>query len=315
MKVAIFDNNTTVNNKTLIAKDFQFIGFIHMKLNIIDLHTHSNYSDGTDTPEELLQGASGKGLNALALTDHDTVAGISEFLQSGEKYPGLLAISGVEISTLYFRREIHILGLFIDHTCVELQKFLDDVKSKRQQRNELMALKLTSLGYDIDIETIRKLTKGEIVGRPHFADYLLKNYDFEDFQDIFEKLLKRGAPAFVPRSLPTPMEAIKIIHQAGGIAVWAHPIYRKSKERSWCRKTLKDLVPAGLDAIEAYYTQFNEQQTQIIKDLAIEFDIALAGGSDYHGSHHPDVSLGTGCGDLRVPADILPELQRRAKLR
>ena len=285
-----------------------------MRLNIIDLHTHSIYSDGTETPVGLLQIANNK-LKALALTDHDTVAGISEFLEAAEKYPDLLAIAGVEISTLYFRREIHILGLFLDHTSVELQDFLSDIQSKRRRRNELMAIKLTSLGYDTDIETIRELTKGQIVGRPHFADYLLKNYDFEDFQDIFDKLLKRGAPAFVPRSLPSPVEAIKVIHQAGGIAVWAHPIYRKSKERSWCRRVLKDLVPAGLDAIEAYYTQFNAQQTQIVKDLALEFNIALSGGSDYHGSHHPDIYLGTGYGELCVPTDILPELQRRAKLK
>lgn len=284
-----------------------------MKLNTIDLHSHSNYSDGTDTPEELLAKAQEIGLDALALTDHDTVAGIPEFLKAGEKYPDLLAIAGVEISTIYFRREIHMVGIFLDHSSVELHDFLKDIQLKRRQRNEIMALKLTSLGYDTDIETIRKLTNGQIVGRPHFADYLLKNYDFENSQEIFDKLLKRGAPAFVPRSLPSPVEAINAIHQAGGIAIWAHPIYRRSKERSWCRKILKDLAPAGLDAIEAYYTQFNEQQTQIIKDLAIEFDIALAGGSDYHGSHHVDVSLGTGYGELRVPADILPELLRRAK--
>lgn len=283
-----------------------------MSFNIIDLHSHSTYSDGTSTPEELLRCANDNGLKALALTDHDTVAGIPEFLQAAEKYPGLLAIAGVEISTLYRNREIHIVGLFLDHNCVELQDFLTGVQLKRRRRNELMAAKLTSLGYDTDIETVRKLAKGKIVGRPHFAEHLLKNYDFEDSREVFEKLLKRDAPAFVARSLPVPAEAIKIIHRAGGIAVWAHPIYRKSKERSWCRGILKNLVPAGLDAIEAYYTQFDEQQTDIIKDLAQEFNIALAGGSDYHGGNHPDIFLGVGYGELRVPADILPELLRLA---
>ncbi len=283
-----------------------------MQLNTIDLHTHSTYSDGTDTPRELIQAAHRKGLTALALTDHDTVAGIPEFLREGENCSGLQTIPGVEISTLYSRREIHILGLFINHKQTELQEFLDDIQSKRQLRNELMASKLTSLGYNTNIEAIRTLAKGEVVGRPHFASHLLTNYDFEDFQDIFDKLLKRGAPAFVPRSLPSPLKAIEIIHNAGGIAVWAHPIYRKSKERSWCRKILKDLVPTGLDAIEAYYTQFNEQQTRIVKELAKEFNIGLAGGSDYHGSHHPDISLGSGYGELCIPADILPELRRRA---
>lgn len=283
-----------------------------MQFNIIDLHCHSNYSDGTETPEALLEEAQKVGLDALALTDHDTVDGIPGFLQAAAKYPDLLAIAGVEISTLHSGREIHIVGLFLDYNCVELQEFLKDIQFKRRQRNELMAMKLTSLGYDVDIEEIRAKAGGKIVGRPHFAAHLLKNYDFEDFQDIFDKLLKRGAPAFVPRSLPSPHEAIEMIHKAGGIAIWAHPIYRRSKERSWCRKILKELVPAGLDAIEAYYTQFNEQQTKIVKDLAKEFNILLAGGSDYHGSHHPDIFLGTGYGELRVPADLLAELQRRA---
>ena len=283
-----------------------------MSLNTIDLHCHSTCSDGTLTPEELLRSAHDGGLKALALTDHDTVAGIPEFLRAAGKYPELLAIPGVEISTLYRNREIHIVGLFPDHNCPELCNFLADVQLKRRRRNEQMAAKLTSLGYNTDIEAVRKLAKGKIIGRPHFAEHLLRNYDFEDSREIFEKLLKRDAPAFVARSLPSPAEAIKIIHRAGGIAIWAHPIYRKKKERSWCRSILKHLVPAGLDAIEAYYTQFDEQQTDIVKDMAQEFNIALSGGSDYHGDNHPDIFLGVGYGELRVPADILPELLRLA---
>lgn len=285
-----------------------------MNSSIIDLHTHSSCSDGTDTPAELLAKAEKTGLEALALTDHDTVAGIPAFLEAAKKHPGILAIPGVEISTLQANREIHILGLFLDHRHPEFLDFLNNIQRKRRERNEAMARKLADLGYDIDIETVRQLNCGQIIGRPHFADYLLKNYAFENFQDVFEKLLKRDAPAFIPRSLPPPAAALEIIHRAGGLTVWAHPVYRKSGERAWCRKILKELVPAGLDAIEAYYTQFSERQTQTVKELALEFNLALAGGSDYHGSHHPDIALGTGYGELRVPAAILQELCKRRKV-
>jgi predicted metal-dependent phosphoesterase TrpH len=284
-----------------------------MNSKTIDLHSHSIYSDGTRTPDELLLNAKRIDLRALALTDHDTVDGIPDFLKSAEKYPDLLAIPGVEISTSYYNREVHIIGLFLDHENETLQSFLKEIQTKRKLRNELMANKLTSIGYDVDIEDIRKNAGGQIIGRPHFAEYLINNYNFEDSREVFDKLLKRNAPGYVARPLPSPAEAIKAIHEANGIAVWAHPIYRKSKERSWCRKMLKYLVPAGLDAIEAYYTQFNENQTQIVKDLAMEFDIALAGGSDYHGEHHPEIFLGVGYGELKVPEGILPDLVKLAE--
>ncbi|MDD5696979.1 MAG: PHP domain-containing protein [Victivallaceae bacterium] len=282
-----------------------------MKLNTIDLHSHSTYSDGTLTPEELLCAARKIGLQALALTDHDTVAGIPDFLQAAVRYPEVAAIPGVEISTLCSGRELHIIGLFLDHENPGLLDFLNDLQLKRRRRNERLAEKLAALGYAADLEAVSKQAKGKIIGRPHFAEHLLKNYDFANAREVFDKLLKRDAPAYVGRPLPFPEAAIEVIRRAGGIAVWAHPIYRRSKERSWCRRILRRLVPAGLDAIEAYYPQFDESQTRIIRELAAEFGIALAGGSDYHGAHQPDISLGTGYGELRVPAEILPELQRR----
>ena len=284
-----------------------------MNPETIDLHSHSIYSDGTKTPKELVDQAAENGLKALALTDHDTVDGIPEFLESARAIDYREAIPGVEISTIYSSREVHIVGLFIDHNNAELLAFLSQIQEKRVLRNELMVQKLASIGYEVDFDQIKEAAQGEIIGRPHFANYLFDNYEFEDTREVFDKLLKRGAPGFVGRTLPNPAEAIDIIHKAGGIAIWAHPIYRKSKERSWCRRMLKFLVPAGLDAIEAYYTQFNEKQTQIVKDLALEFDIALAGGSDYHGENHPEIFLGIGYGELQVPASILPELMRLAK--
>ncbi|MCP3968364.1 MAG: PHP domain-containing protein [Lentisphaerae bacterium] len=281
--------------------------------DLIDLHTHSLYSDGTVSPEKLVQMASEINLKAIALTDHDTVGGIPEFLKAAEKHPEVEVIPGVEISTIFNGRELHIIGLFIDHNETGLLKFLKTVQEKRENRNQAMVRKLNGLGYELDIEDIEALAGSKIIGRPHFAKFLKDNYDFDSLQDVFDKLIKRGCPAYVARNLPRPAEAIEIIHQAGGVAIWAHPVYQNTKERSWCRRVLKTLVPAGLDAIECYYTQFGEYQRQVVKDLGKEFDLALSGGSDFHGDNHPDVKLGVGYGELKVPFELLHKLQERAK--
>ncbi|QSH40500.1 PHP domain-containing protein [Lentisphaerota bacterium ZTH] len=280
---------------------------------LIDLHTHSLYSDGSVTPKELIQIAAKARLKAIALTDHDTVEGIPEFLRAGALHPEMEAVPGVEISTVFNGRELHIIGLFIDHRESGLLKFLQEVQLKRENRNLAMIKKLKSLGYEIDVAGVEALAGSKIIGRPHFARYLKEKYDFESLQDVFDKLIKRGCPAYVARSLPRPAEAIEVIHRAGGVAVWAHPVYRNTKERSWCRRVLKYLAPAGLDAVESYYTQFGEYQRQVVMELGKEFGLALSGGSDYHGENHPDVKVGVGYGDLKVPYELFHELEKRAE--
>lgn len=278
----------------------------------MDLHTHSNYSDGLCKPAELVTLAARHGLRAIALTDHDTIDGIAEFMAAGRLVQEVATVPGVEISTSCFNREVHIVGLFISPDNTRLAYFLDQAKKERNRRNISIAARLTGLGYPIDVETLgRSHDEGKVVGRPHFARYLVDNFGFGTMDEVFDKLLKRGAPAFARRELPEPEEAINAIHAAGGVAVWAHPIYRRQNERSWCRKVLKRLAPAGLDAIEAYYPGFDAQQTAVVRELAATFKLALSGGSDFHGTPEDYDVEGSNSVALQVPGELLEELISR----
>ncbi len=280
---------------------------------MIDLHVHSTASDGSCSPTQLLELAAGAGLGALALTDHDTVDGIPEFLANAPRFPQLEAIPGVELSCLFSNREIHIVGLFIDHTNETLTAFLEEMRRKRQERNELIRLKLNHLGYPLTWEHPALAAGGDTasVGRPHFARALMEDYGFPSMQSVFDKLLKRGCPAYVQRTLPDPVKVFDAIHAAGGVTVWAHPVYRERNERAWVRRIMKRFAPLGLDAAEAYYALFGPTETQLVTELATEFGLALSGGSDFHGDNTPNLQIGSGAGKLRVPDELLAGLKAR----
>ena len=277
----------------------------------IDLHTHSTASDGTDAPAQVLELAAALGLKAVALTDHDTVAGLAEFLAAGEAHPEIEAVPGVEISCGYSSREIHLVGLFVDHRSVELTNFLERRREDRVRRNREMMEKLRSLGFELSWDE-PEFSAGETgnIGRPHFARALMRRYGFPSMVAVFEKLLGHSRPAFVPRQLPNLAEAIAAVHAAGGIAVWAHPIYRDRAERAWLRRGLRRFTEWGLDAVEGYYSLFGPDETALVKELAAVYGAAVSGGSDYHGGNST-VALGIGAGGLRVPAELLTELKRR----
>ena len=283
----------------------------HSLRGCLDLHTHSTCSDGTDSPAVLIQKAAAIGLSGVALTDHDTAKGIDEFMAAAEEYPTLTAIPGVEISSRYQTRELHILGLFIDPDNRTFKQFLLNARDERLLRAEAISIKLKALGYPVDLDAMLAGPQGDSIGRPHFATKLRDDYEFSSLGEVFDQLLRRGAPAYVPRHLPDPFAGIEAIHAAGGIASWAHPIYRAYRERSWARQVLKRLVPAGLDAVEGYYSAFTPSQSEIMTSLASEFGIGVSGGSDYHGTCHENIELGSGAGDLRVPGTLLEDLRRR----
>ena len=283
---------------------------------MIDLHLHSTASDGTLTPRELVEAARAAGLAAIALTDHDTLAGIPAFLAAaGGAAPE--AIPGVELSTRFEDREIHIAGLFLDPASPELATFLEDQRRERRERGELMRQKLTRLGYPISQAELDDCCRGAMPGRPHFARILVARYGFADNVEVFDKLLRHGAPGFVPRRLPDPATAIAAIHAAGGVAVWAHPVYRQRRETAWLRRVLNRLVPepVGLDAIEGYYSLFGPEETKLVTGLAATYGLALSGGSDFHGANTPKLHIGTGGGKMAVPDELLPELKRKRDLR
>ena len=279
---------------------------------MIDLHCHSTASDGTLSPAQLVKTAVDYNLKALALTDHDTVAGIEEFLNQQSQHPACRLIAGVEISSLLNNRELHLVGLFIDPDNAALRQLLTQIRHDREQRNLTIISRLNELGYEINYTEVKAAAGGAVIGRPHFAAVLMQKYHFPSRQAVFDACLKRGTGGYIPRRLPAPQTVIDIIHQADGCVIWAHPIYRDRGERSFMRRILKLLVPVGLDGVEAYYSGFSAAQQQTVLELAAEFNIMLSGGSDFHGENIPDIKLGRGYGDLQVPDELYPLIEQRA---
>lgn len=277
---------------------------------MLDFHTHSRASDGSDTPAELLHAALQAGLKAVALTDHDTLSGLPEFLKAAEGQP-ITAVPGVEISSSLYNKEIHIVGLFIDPDSEPLKAFLERARENRNARNRIMLEKLNAMGYAVTEEEVRVCAGGESVGRPHLAQLLVQKGFFPSMQDAFDHCLKRGARAYTPRVLAAPDESIRTIHEAGGLAFWAHPVYRARGERSMVRRFLKVMTPHGLDGLETFYPVFTVRQTEMLSAMAKEFGLLRTGGTDYHGVYHPGIRLGCGDGLLTIPDELLDDMHRK----
>lgn len=277
----------------------------------IDLHIHSTASDGTDTPSEIIHIAVRKKLAAVAITDHDTVSGVADFLKSAVAHPELAAIPGVELSVLYHDNSIHISGLFVDPCDSSLKKLLSEIRRNRDSRNELIIKKLRNLNFDITLEEVKTIAAGESIGRPHLAQILIQKGYFKEPQEVFDKCLKRGAPAYCPRVLPTPAEAVSAIHGAGGLAFWAHPFHRSDSSITYVERILKDLLDTGLDGIEAYYSTFTEEQQAKLLAVAKKLQIPVSGGSDYHGGNMPGIEIADGYGNMFIPETVYENLLKR----
>lgn len=282
-------------------------------MKLIDLHTHSTASDGSLTPSEIVALSVETELSAVALTDHDTMSGIPEFIAASANMNAEVEfIPGVEISVDFTGKEVHIVALFVDHEHEGLNELLREVRVNRDARNSRLIEKLNAMGYEITLDEVLAIAGGESVGRPLVAKILIEKGYFDENQEVFDKCLKRGAPAYSPRILPQPERTLKLIKAAGGVSVWAHPLYRSANDRTYMRKVLRALKPLGLDGIEAYYTSFTPPQTKAVLEVAAEFDMLVSGGSDFHGSNQPGIELKTGRGGLAVPYEILPPLKQRA---
>ena len=278
-------------------------------MKFIDLHSHSTASDGSFSPSELVAKAEEIGLSALALTDHDTVSGIPEFIEAASKNKVVETIPGVEVSVEFMGKEVHIVGLFIDYTSESLLEMLSEIRNHRNQRNELIIAKLQGMGFEITLQELLDIAGGESIGRPLLAKILIEKGYFTEVQEVFDKCLKRGAPAYCARVLPSPDKAIREIHNAGGVAVWAHPLYRTANDRAYLRKVLRELTKFGIDAMEGYYSSFSEGQTRAVHDVAEEFSLLISGGSDFHGTNQKGIELGKGYGSLVVPYELLEKLR------
>jgi predicted metal-dependent phosphoesterase TrpH len=284
----------------------------------IDLHVHSNKSDGSNTPSELVYMAMQKGLSAFALTDHDTVDGIDEALNYAKKLreenscvssfyvPEI--IPGIELSTEYQGKDIHMVGLYIDHNSSVFQNHLKHFVDSRVERNRKMCARLSEAGIDISYEKLIEEFPDSVLTRAHYAVYLVKYGYSLSKEDAFSQYLGDHTKYFVPREKITPEMGVKLILDAGGIPILAHPIlYRMSDTRLEALVArLKQVGLVGIEAIYATYTLAEERQ---IRKLAAKYDLCISGGSDYHGDAKPGLEMGTGYGKLFVPEDILNALR------
>jgi predicted metal-dependent phosphoesterase TrpH len=259
----------------------------------VDLHVHSNVSDGRYAPEEIVVKAAGLGLAFLALTDHDSVGGISPAKQAAGAFPGLTFIPGVEISTDVPDGEVHVLGYFIDYESKELAEALKRFRESRQGRARGMVDKLHRLGVDIDWRRVQEIAGEGTIGRPHIARAMLEKGYIGSFTEAFEKYIGHGGPAYVERDKMTPEEAVALVLRSGGLPVLAHPFTVPEPERMTA-----GLKATGLVGIEAYYKDNTREQTGTLIGLADKYGLIATGGSDSHGI---DDSREVGLGGVEVP--------------
>ena len=281
-------------------------------MKLIDLHVHSSISDGTLSPSELVNYAASKQLAAIALTDHDTILGIEEGLIATKNLNkqgiDFNFIPGVEISAGFGKRDIHILGLYIDHTNPTLQKSLEKAVLERERRNEKMANNLRSAGVSITVEELKEEDKDAIITRAHFAKLLYKKGYVKNVKDAFTKYLDESGPYYVVREYMSPEDTISLIKEAGGIPVLAHPLLYHLKEKE-IEALIVRLKSAGLAGIEAIYSNNVSNEEAYVRSLARKYDLLISGGSDFHGSVKPDIEIGSGRGNLKIPAEILVPMQ------
>ena len=284
-------------------------------MQYIDLHVHTNCSDGTLTPEEVIARALELNLRAIAITDHDTVAGISraqEYLTQQPNACDWELIPGFEISAEYQGKDIHILGLYIDSTNPHLIQELSNALSERDARNEKMAALLREDGIDIHVKDLTFGVPNTVITRAHFARYLVEQHYVKNNSEAFERYLNSGTKYYVPRTYMKPKDAIDLIRFAGGIPVLAHPLLYKL-DLNGIDTLVSTLKSYGLVGIETIYSSNTGFDEGIVRRFANRFDLLMTGGSDFHGTNKPAINLGTGRGNLRIPETLLTPLKEYIK--
>lgn len=278
----------------------------------IDLHAHTTASDGTYTPEALVDLAASKGLAALAISDHDTTAAIEKAaLYALNSHPNLEIIPAIEYSASsdVCISDIHILGYYIDPNDEHMTKGLKTIVSGRYERNERMVDAMIRAGMPITLEDVSSQSDKGVITRAHIARAMVHKGIVKKMNQAFEKYIGDGKPFYRERYKATPEEAIKTITAAGGVPVLAHPILYKLKVLE-LRALVKELTVYGLKGIEGIYTTYKTHETQLIRSIAKENGLIVTGGSDFHGDNKPGIDLGTGWGNLKVPYSVRDELYK-----
>ncbi|MGH8993088.1 MAG: PHP domain-containing protein [Acidimicrobiia bacterium] len=276
---------------------------------VIDLHTHSVASDGSDRPAQLAAMAAGAGLSAFALTDHDTVAGLAEAKAAAEAV-GVRLVPGCELACEVQRGGMHLLVYFLEDGPGPLQDQLARMRAGRGVRNERILGVLARHGMPISVAEVMAEAGEGTVGRPHIAALMVRKGYVTSFEEAFDRWLASGRPAYLGRDRLTPTEAITLAHASGAVAVLAHPT-TLGLDREAAAEFIAGLADAGLDGLECEYGRYPPEERAVWHSLAGELGLCPTGGSDYHGAYKPDLALGTGLGDLRVPDELLEELELR----
>lgn len=275
--------------------------------DLIDMHVHSTCSDGTLTPGALVAYAKEKGLKAMVLSDHDTTDGIDEAMAAGKLY-GVEIIPGIEFSTSYAGKDIHILGLGIRWQEEGFISRLKEFQDTRDLRNRKMIDKLREYGVDITYEKMNVAFPDSVWTRANFARYLLDGHYVKSMADAFTRYVGDNAPCFVPREKVTPFQALELIREGGGYSVLAHPLHYRMKPDA-LEELVSRLKEAGLDGIEAIYSTHRGLDESHVKGLARKYGLCITGGSDFHGTNKPDIDLAVGRGNLKIPYSLWTKLQ------
>jgi predicted metal-dependent phosphoesterase TrpH len=260
-----------------------------------DLQSHSLYSDGELDPTVVVRAAAAAGVELLALTDHDSIAGVEEALRAGAQ-AGVEVVPATELSSVDADyEELHILGYLIDHRDPELGATLEDLRADRERRVLAMAELLRDTGFQLDdSELKRRSAAGDPLGRPHLAHAILDHpanatrlaeEGINGLRELFPRYLVPGVPTYVARTRPTVLEAIELIHRAGGVAVWAHPFW-DVQDPELVRAMLERFAGLGIDGVEAFYPSYTRKQVDLLCAIAAELDLLSTGSSDFHGSTH-----------------------------
>jgi len=274
---------------------------------LIDLHSHTNESDGTCSPSELIEEAVRAGVRVLGITDHDTFRGFDQALAFAQG-AGVDLICGIELSTKLHGQSVHLLGYFLaDNGLAEFRNWILDMQASRRDRNIRLVARLRELGFDITLEEAEARGRG-MTGRPHFAQLLVEKGYVSSIRQAFDDYLDESAKGYVYRREPDFAEGVERIRKAGGIASLAHPV----RIRRDVPALLPELCDAGLNAIEAYHSDHAPRDTDLYLGLAARHGLKVTGGSDFHGAVKPGVKLGTGCaGNLKIPEDLVDKLRGR----
>jgi len=264
----------------------------------IDLHTHSNHSDGVHAPSVLIDLAKWKGISAISLCDHDSLEGYDQ-LEEASRREGIETITGVELSCEYTGRDLHVLGYGVDRRNEPLQKLLLDFRATRQRRGEQIVEKLAGQGVHLDIQNVLARAAGGALGRPHIAAALLEAGYVSDHPQAFAKYIGEGCPAYVEKYKIRPDDAVEAIHAAGGLAFVAHPGYYLEDERAF-----RALLERGFDGIEVYHPYHHSQMVTRLLGIARDFGLLISGGSDFHGFAGRD-----NLGEPTVPYSLLQRIK------